>query len=94
MSGINDALRYKLYKKAISGKSLPVACLDLDMLDENISGLLERSRSKPVRIATKSIRSVTVLKYIQEKSEAFIGFMSFTLEEACFIADNGLDNRL
>jgi len=94
MSGINDALRYEMYKKAISGKPLPIACLDLDMLDKNISSLLERSRTKPVRIATKSIRSVTVLKYIQEKSESFIGFMSFTLEEACFISDNGLDNIL
>ena len=85
---------YQIYNKAISAQPLPSAYIDMDLLDENIQSLLERSGNKPIRIATKSIRSLPMLKYLASKSDTFIGFMAFTLLEACFLADNGLDNIL
>ncbi len=94
MSENEKQLRYEWYKKAIHGTRLPAACVDLELLDKNILVLRKRSGSKPIRIATKSIRSLFVLKYIQERLENTIGFMSFSLSETCYLVDNGLDNIL
>ena len=85
--------QYQIYKQAIQDQSLPSAYVDLDLLDENIDALLQRANSAPIRIASKSVRSIGVLKHIMNRSKA-IGLMAFTLEEACFLAESGFDNIL
>lgn len=85
---------YQIYKKAVSGQSLPSAYLDMDYLDENIEALERRAGEVPIRIATKSIRSLEVLQYISNRLKNCIGFMAFTMDEACYLADAGLDNIL
>lgn len=85
---------YQIYREAIASRPLPSAYVNMDFLDENIKNLLGRSEGKSIRIATKSIRSLSMLKYIKEVSDSFIGFMSFTLLEGCFLVDNGLDDIL
>ena len=77
MSKNEKQLRHEWYKKAIYGTRLPAACVDLELLDKNILVLRKRSGSKPIRIATKSIRSLFVLKYIQERLENTIGLCPF-----------------
>ncbi|MDP5277023.1 amino acid deaminase/aldolase [Chengkuizengella axinellae] len=85
---------YIQYKKATNHIAKPFAYLDLDLLDDNISQILSHSLNKQVRIASKSIRSVPVLKRIMEKSERFQGVMCFTASEAIFLSENGFDDLL
>jgi D-serine deaminase-like pyridoxal phosphate-dependent protein len=86
--------QYSHYKDLVAGTRLPAAFLDLDLLDKNIHSILSRAKDSKIRIASKSIRSVEVLKYIQEKSDRFLGFMTFTLEETVHLSKAGLDNFL
>ncbi len=86
--------RYQFYKEALANHNLPAACIDLELLDQNIRDIQQRAQSVPIRIATKSVRSVGVLKYIQKQLKYSSGFMAFSLEEACFLVDKGLDKIL
>ncbi|WP_042473105.1 alanine racemase [Bacillus ndiopicus] len=71
----------------------PFAWLNFNALDNNID-FVNRLATKPVRIATKSIRSVAMLKYIQEKLTNCTGFMTFTAAESVYLIEQGLDNLL
>ncbi|MFD1395204.1 amino acid deaminase/aldolase [Kroppenstedtia eburnea] len=86
--------RYARYKKAFAGVPKPFAFLDLDLLRENIKNIRDRSRGKNVRIASKSIRSVPVLRLILESGEPFRGVMCYSPLEALFLAEQGFDDLL
>ncbi|MBD1371883.1 amino acid deaminase/aldolase [Hazenella sp. IB182357] len=73
---------------------MPFAYMDLDLLDENIKQILKRSQDKPIRVASKSIRSVEILKYILQSDQRFQGVLCFTIEEALFLSEHGLDDLL
>lgn len=45
---------------------------------------------KPIRLATKSIRSVEVLRYIQHQLVNVVGFMTFTAAETIFYYSSSL----
>lgn len=87
--------RYNDYKKIFSSVHPPFAYVDMNLLDINIDSVIKRSGSKKIRIATKSIRSIEMLKYIQKKlGESFNGYMCFSAEEAVWLSESGLDNLL
>jgi D-serine deaminase-like pyridoxal phosphate-dependent protein len=88
------ACDYAYYKAAFAGQRLPFAYLDLDLLDENIRGVLARAGGKRVRVATKSVRSVAVLRYILDADPRFQGLMCFTAAEAAWLARQGFDDLL
>lgn len=71
----------------------PFAWLDYEALDQNID-FVNALATKPVRIATKSVRSVNVLKYIQRKLNNCAGFMTFTAAESIYLIEQGLDHLL
>ncbi|HEY1388044.1 MAG TPA: hypothetical protein VGF38_05825, partial [Ktedonobacterales bacterium] len=73
---------YGYYRQAFAGRTMPLAWLDLNLLDENIRAILGRAGSKNVRIASKSVRSVAVLRRILAASPVFRGLMCFTAREA------------
>src|SRR5699024_1453780 len=62
--------------------------------DENITQIDLLANGKKIRIASKSIRSVAILKYILKKSQACKGIMCFTGEEAIYLHEQGLDDLL
>ncbi|MEI0739342.1 hypothetical protein VQ056_26715 [Paenibacillus sp. JTLBN-2024] len=62
---------YAYYKKAFEGIPKPFAYVDLDLFDENTRNILKRAGSKNLRIATKSVRSVALLKRILHRSPVF-----------------------
>ena len=77
------------------GERLPAACVDLDAFDRNIDRIRDRASGKPVRVASKSVRHVGLLRRILERGgEAFQGLMCFTACEAAFLADEGFDDLL
>jgi D-serine deaminase-like pyridoxal phosphate-dependent protein len=85
---------YGYYRRAFSGHTMPFAWLDLDLLDENIRAVLGRAGSKHVRVASKSVRSVAVLRRILAASPVFRGLMCFTAREAVWLAGQGFDDLL
>ncbi|WP_230658452.1 alanine racemase [Psychrobacter sp. I-STPA10] len=72
----------------------PSAWLNLDGLDANIHQVNQMTSNINLRIASKSIRSIDVLKYIQAKTPNFIGIMSFCAQESAYLLGNGFDNVL
>ena len=56
---------YQYYKRVFQGVPMPFAFVDLDRFDANIRGVLARAGDKPIRVASKSIRCLTLLRRIQ-----------------------------
>ncbi len=52
--------------------------------------MLRRSRGKPIRIASKSIRSRPILERLLALDRGFQGVLSFTLPEALWLWERGL----
>ncbi|RKP44284.1 amino acid deaminase/aldolase [Cohnella endophytica] len=73
---------------------MPFAYLDLDLLDYNIGEIAKAAGSKTVRLASKSIRSVEVLRHILQSDERYQGIMCYTAGEAAFLARQGFDDLL
>ncbi|PID37782.1 MAG: amino acid aldolase [Pseudomonadales bacterium] len=72
----------------------PVIWLDMNALDHNIAIVNQKTQSKKLRIASKSVRSIEVLKYIADKTPNFIGIMSYDALESQFLLENGFDDVL
>jgi D-serine deaminase-like pyridoxal phosphate-dependent protein len=86
---------YEDYKKAVAGQRLPLAYVDMDLLDSNILEIRRRLGDSKIRLATKSIRSVAIIQYIAEKfGNQCSGYMCFHPEEVIHLANNGLDHLL
>lgn len=73
---------------------MPFAFVDLDMLQQNIKSILQRANGKKIRIASKSIRSVDVLRRILKANARFQGIMCFTVPEAVYLAQQGFTDLL
>lgn len=87
-------LNYSTYKEIFEGQKLPLAFVDMELLDKNIHQILERSNTIPIRIASKSIRSAHILDYILKSNKQFQGIMSFSGSEAVFLSKKGFDDIL
>jgi D-serine deaminase-like pyridoxal phosphate-dependent protein len=85
---------YADYRSAFAGRQMPFAYVDLDLLDENIRQIAARAGGKTVRVASKSVRSLPLLKRILDASEAMQGVMCFTAPEAVYLSQQGLDDLL
>lgn len=92
-SGKHNSYRY--YKDLFSGTSFPLAFVDLEMLDANCDAIAERAGGKQVRIASKSIRSVEIIKYILSKNRhLYSGVMAYHPDEAVHLYKNGIRDIL
>lgn len=85
---------YHYYKEVCTGLQMPFAFVDLDMLQQNIQSILHRANGKKIRIASKSIRSVDVLRRILQTSTQFQGIMCYTVPEALYLARQGFTDLL
>jgi D-serine deaminase-like pyridoxal phosphate-dependent protein len=63
----------------------PFAVVDLDALDANAADLLRRAAGKPIRVASKSVRSRAVLRRVLARP-GFAGILAYTLREALWLA--------
>ncbi len=91
-----SALRARL-SRAIAGEALPCAVCDLDAFDANAKLLFAASRAanKPLRIASKSVRSIEVLDRIARLGgERFGGLMTFAAQETLLLARHGFRDLL
>jgi D-serine deaminase-like pyridoxal phosphate-dependent protein len=67
----------------------PVAVLDLHALSANAHALVRRAEGKPIRIASKSIRCIAVLRALLA-TEGFSGVLAFNLAEAIMLVETGV----
>ncbi|HAM79452.1 MAG TPA: amino acid aldolase [Ornithinibacillus sp.] len=74
--------------------SLPALLLDGNAFDENCRMIAEKANGKTIRIATKSIRSIPVLRRIFKANPLFKGLMCYSPHEAIFLAEQGFDDIL
>ncbi|WP_219462688.1 amino acid deaminase/aldolase [Nonomuraea rhizosphaerae] len=87
---MNDRQRYD---KATAELEPPFAILDLAAMRANAADLVRRAAGKPIRVASKSIRSRPLLERILAM-DGFSGVMAFTLPEALWLVDNGFTDVL
>jgi len=85
---------YAYYKGIFSDRPMPFAFLDLDLLEQNIRQVVSLVQGKRVRLASKSLRSVAVIRRILESDPCFQGIMCYTAQEAAYLASQGFDDLL
>lgn len=82
---------------ALRGAALPAMVVDLDAFERNIARhvALCAAKSKPMRVATKSLRVPWLIDRVKERcAGSFGGLMCFSAREACFLADRGHDDLM
>ena len=73
---------------------MPFAFVDMDILTENAAAIARRAQNKPIRIASKSIRIVSVLRQILQMNSAFQGIMCYAASEAVHLSQHGFNDLL
>ena len=86
-----EALRAR-YDAALADVEPPFAFVDLDALRANAMQMLVQAGGLPIRVASKSVRSLPVLRRIFALDDRLQGILSFTLREGLFLADEGYDD--
>lgn len=71
----------------------PFALVDLDALWTNASELERRAVSKPIRLASKSLRCRSLQERVLAR-DGFSGTLAFTLPEALWLARHGFEDIL
>jgi D-serine deaminase-like pyridoxal phosphate-dependent protein len=87
---------YGFYRDALSDRDTPLGFVDLDAIEENAEDIADSAKAegKTVRVVTKSLRSVDVIRRMLEMSEVFEGLMAFRADEAAFLSEKGFDDIL
>jgi D-serine deaminase-like pyridoxal phosphate-dependent protein len=80
---------YERFETIFSEVQAPFAFVDLDAVWANAADMLRRSRGKPIRIASKSVRSRPVLERLLDLDPGFQGILGFTLPEAIWLWEQG-----
>jgi D-serine deaminase-like pyridoxal phosphate-dependent protein len=85
---------FSYYRQALKDVYLPAAFVDLDYFESNIQSILQAAGHLPIRVASKSVRCVELLKQILSSSPRFRGVMSFSAREAVFLVEQGFTDIL
>jgi D-serine deaminase-like pyridoxal phosphate-dependent protein len=86
-----DAL-YERYEGIFEAVAPPFAFVDLDAMRINAQQMLSQADGLPIRVASKSVRSVALLRWIFELDPGFRGVLSFTVPEALHLSEQGFDD--
>jgi D-serine deaminase-like pyridoxal phosphate-dependent protein len=84
---------YERLEAALADVEPPFAAVDLDAFRANGADLARRAAGKPVRVATKSVRCVRLLREALALP-GFSGLMTFTLRESLWLREAGFDDDL
>ncbi|MFG1883750.1 amino acid deaminase/aldolase [Micromonospora sp. NPDC049102] len=86
----SDKLRERL-DRATAHLDPPYAVVDLTAYDSNAAALADRAAGKPIRLASKSVRSRDLIGRALTR-EGWRGVMAFTLPEAIWLVRAGLSD--
>ncbi|UBU15222.1 amino acid deaminase/aldolase [Nonomuraea gerenzanensis] len=81
------------YDRATAALEPPFAVVDLAAMRANAADLVRRAAGKPIRVASKSVRSRPLLERVLAM-DGFRGIMAYTLPEALWLAANGFTDVL
>ncbi|WP_328388374.1 amino acid deaminase/aldolase [Streptomyces sp. NBC_00400] len=81
------------FDRATAHLDAPLAVVDLQAFDANAADLVRRSKGKPIRVASKSVRCRALLERVLAR-DGFTGIMSFTLAESLWLARSGFTDIL
>ena len=76
---------------ATAGLPAPLAVVDLDAFDANADDLVRRAGGLPIRVASKSVRCRSLLQRVLARP-GFHGVMAYSVREACWLVDSGLED--
>lgn len=85
---------YRYYRRTLQGLPLPLAYVDMDLLDANVQQIITTAGNTPIRVASKSVRCTHLLRYILDSSDQFSGLMTLSICESLFLAAQGFDNMV
>jgi D-serine deaminase-like pyridoxal phosphate-dependent protein len=88
---------YHTYRELFCGQRLPLAFVDLEKFDANVAYVarLARAAGKTIRLGSKSIRCVDLMRRILETDTAvYRGLLTFTVEETAWLAGQGFDDMI
>ena len=85
---------YVYYRNIVKGKQFPLAYVDLDLFDANVTELATMAQGKTIRIASKSVRVPALLQRILKHSSVYQGLMCYSPREAVFLSQQGFDDLL
>jgi D-serine deaminase-like pyridoxal phosphate-dependent protein len=85
---------YDSYRAALAGYRLPAAFVDLEALSANLADLRARAGGLPIRLVTKSVRCVAILRRVLAGGAPFRGLMCYSPAEAAWLASLGFDDLL
>ena len=88
----SPARDYAYYRRTLAGQRLPAAFIDLDCLDANLDSLRRRAGALPIRLVTKSIRSVAIIRRLLGAGPFVRGLLCYSPAEAAWLADQGFDD--
>ncbi len=84
----------ELLASATADLDPPYAVVDLDAFDRNAADLVRRAGGTPIRVASKSVRSRTLIERVLDQP-GYAGVLAFTLPEALWLAaESRLDDVL
>ncbi len=76
-------------RHALREIDVPTAVIDRDAFDANLDALADRAHGLPIRIATKSLRTLPAIERAMAHP-AFSGVLAFSLLEALTLHDRGI----
>jgi D-serine deaminase-like pyridoxal phosphate-dependent protein len=85
---------YERFERIFGGTPAPFAFVDLDAVWANAADMLRRSRGKPIRIASKAIRSRSMLERLLDLDPGFQGVLTYTLPETLWLWEQGVRDLL
>lgn len=80
-------------ERLTSGLEPPYAVIDEQTLWRNADELVRRAAGTPIRLATKSVRVRELIRRVLERP-GFAGVLAYSLAEANWLADHGVDDIL
>ncbi|WP_231443612.1 amino acid deaminase/aldolase [Brevibacterium zhoupengii] len=80
-------------RHALSGVGAPVAVIDLEAFDANVTVLAQRAQGLPIRIATKSLRTPAAIERALAHP-GYSGVFAFSLPEALILQARGVRDIL
>lgn len=81
-------LRHRL-NTATAGFETPLAAIDMDAWDTNAADLVRRAGGRTIRVASKALRSRTLLRDVLAR-DGFHGVLALTLAEGLWLVATGL----
>lgn len=92
--GLDPQHRLQRYQTAFADHDAPFAFVDLDALWHNAAQLRTLAGTKPIRVASKSLRCRSLQRAILDSHPRFAGLLTFTLAETLWLAGHGFTDLL